>query len=107
MHDVVQIRIERPLRGLDHNSITMRTKNLVAGQCLETFPGSRNSKWALLVLEERSLHPPAFDNRPKPSDVLFHFRFVRNLYGLLRILELPLIVLVHDQLGLRIIQGWS
>ena len=60
-----------------------------------------------MVLEERFLHSPAFDNRLKPFDVLFHVRFVRNPYRLLLILELPLIVLVHDQLGLRMTRGWS
>ena len=60
-----------------------------------------------MALEERFLHSPVFDNRLKPFDVLFHLRFVRNRYRLLLILELALIVLVHDQLGLRIIQGWS
>ena len=107
MHDVVQICLKRSLRGLDHNKRTVQTKNLVAGQCLKTFPGSRNNKWALAALEERFLHSPVFDNRLKPFDVLFHFRFVRNLYRLLLIRELPLIVLVHYQLGLRMIQGWS
>ena len=60
-----------------------------------------------MVLEERFLHSPVFDNRLKPFDVLFHFRFVGNLYRLPLILELPLIVLVYDQLGLRMTQGWS
>ena len=60
-----------------------------------------------MVFEGRFLHSPVFDNRLKPFDVLFHVRFVRNPYRLIRILELPLIVLVHDQLGLRLIQGWS
>ena len=60
-----------------------------------------------MVLEERFLHFPAFDNRLEPFDVLFHVRFVRNPYRLLLILELPLIVLVHDQLGLRMARGWS
>ena len=71
------------------------------------FPGARNNKLALMVLEERFLHSSAFDNRVKPFDVLFHFRFVRNLYRFLLIIELHLMVLAHDQLGLRIIQGWS
>ena len=48
-----------------------------------------------MVLEERFLHSLALDNRLKPFDVLFHFRFVRNPYRLILILELPLIVLVH------------
>ena len=95
MHDVAQICLKRSLRGLDHNKTTVQTKNLVAGQCLKTFPGSRNNKWALMVLEERFLHSPVFDNRLKPFDVLVHVRFVRSLYRLLLILELPLIVLLH------------
>ena len=48
-----------------------------------------------MVLEERFLHSPVFDNRLKPFDVLFHVRFVRNPYRLLIVLELPLIVLLH------------
>ena len=95
MHDVVQICLKRSLRGLDHDKRTVQTKNLVAGQCLKALPGSRNNKWALMALEERSLHPPAFDNRFKPFDVLSHVRFVRNLYRLLFILELLLIDLLH------------
>ena len=100
MHDFVQICLKRSLRGLDHNKRTVQTKNLVAGQCLKLFPGSRNNKWALMALEERSLHPPAFDNRFKPFDVLSHIRFVENLYTLLLILELPLIVLLHIRASL-------
>ena len=60
-----------------------------------------------MVLEERFLHSPVFDNRLKPFDVLFQFRFVRNLYRLLLIRELPLIVLVRDELSLKMIQGRS
>ena len=60
-----------------------------------------------MVLEGRFLHFPVFDNRLKPFDVLFQFRFVRNLYRLPFIIEPPLIVLVHDQMGLRMTQGWS